>query len=283
VKSQDSRPDPILRKAKSIVKICLFGFNLFFWRIRRLFSRDLVVHVYALCWNEEKILPYFLRHYGGIANKIVIYDNESSDRSVEIIRSYPNTEVIPYSTDEKIDDFRWLGIKNNAWKKSRGKADWVIVVDADEFLFHHDLTGCLKRYRQKGITISVPVGYEMVSDTFPESAGMIYDEVKLGVQNNVFDKMCIFDPNAIYEINYNVGCHKAAPRGILNFDINRELKLLHFNFLGLDYLLERYASRKARLSEYQIKHGFGLHFLTPKAEIINWFNERRKSVTCVIP
>ena len=109
-----------LRKVKSFVKICLFGCNLFFWRIRRLFSRDLVVHVYALCWNEEKILPYFLRHYGRIASKIVIYDNESSDRSVEIIRSYPNTEVIPYSTDEKIDDFRWLGIKIMRGRKAEG-------------------------------------------------------------------------------------------------------------------------------------------------------------------
>ena len=175
-----------------------------------------------------------------------------------------------------------VGDKNNAWKKSRGKADWVIVVDTDEFLYHPDLAGCLKSYRQKGITISTPVGYDMISDTFPKTEGMIYDEVKFGIQYNTFDKMCIFDPNAIFEINYALGCHKADPRGVLNFDINRELKLLHFNLMGLDYLLERFASRKARLSEYQIKHGFGVHFLLPKDEIINWFNERRKSVTRVV-
>ena len=176
-----------------------------------------------------------------------------------------------------------VGDKNNAWKKSRGKADWVIVVDTDEFLYHPDLAGCLKSYRQKGITISTPVGYDMISDTFPKTEGMIYDEVKFGIQYNTFDKMCIFDPNAIFEINYALGCHKADPRGVLNFDINRELKLLHFNLMGLDYLLERYASRKARLSEHQIKHGISSHYLLPKDQIVNWFNERRKSVTCVIP
>ena len=48
------------------------------------------------------------------------------------------TEVIPYSTGGKINDFKYLEIKNNAWKKSRGKADWVIVVDMDEFLYHLD-------------------------------------------------------------------------------------------------------------------------------------------------
>jgi glycosyltransferase involved in cell wall biosynthesis len=272
-----------LRKVKTIVKTCLYGCNLLFWRIRRLFSRDLVVHVYALCWNEEKILPYFLRHYGRIASKIVIYDNESTDRSVEIIRSYPNTEVISYHTGGKLNDFKYLEIKNNVWKRSRGGADWVIVVDMDEFLYHPDLAGCLKSYRQKGITISVPVGYEMISDAFPKTGGMIYDEAKLGVQYNTFDKMVLFDPNAIFEINYAPGCHKAAPKGILNFDSNRELKLLHFNLMGLDHLLERYASRKARLSEHQIKHGIGVHYLLPKDQIINWFNERRKSVTRVIP
>lgn len=272
-----------LRKVKSIVKICLFGFNLFFWRIRRLFSRDLVVHVYALCWNEEKILPYFLRHYGSIAKKIVIYDNESTDRSVEIIRTYPNTEVIPYSTGGKIDDFKYLWIKNTAWKKSRGAADWVIVVDMDELLFHPDLAGCLKRYRQKGITISTPVGYEMISDTFPKSEGMIYDEVKIGVKNKVFDKTCIFDPNAIFEINYKQGAHDAAPKGIVNFDLSRELKLLHFKFLGLDYLLARFKILGTRLSGHQMKHGFGFHYMLPKEEIINYFNETRKSAKCVLP
>jgi hypothetical protein len=26
-------------------------------------QRSLTVHVYATCWNEEKMLPYFFRHY----------------------------------------------------------------------------------------------------------------------------------------------------------------------------------------------------------------------------
>lgn len=271
-----------LPKVKSAIKSCLFLLNLFFWRIKRLFSRNLVVHVYAMCWNEEKILPYFLRHYGRIASKIFIYDNESTDRSVEVIRSYPNTEVIPFSTGRELNERRLTSIRNHAWKKSRGKADWVIVVDADEFLYHPDLIGCLKSYRQKEITISTLVGYEMVSDTFPKIEGMIYDEVKLGVRNKVFDKTCVFDPNAIYGINYNFGSHEAAPRGILNFDISRELKLLHFNFLGLDYLLERYASRKARLNEYHIKHSLCSHYLLSKDQIKILFNERRKSATCVL-
>ena len=272
-----------LRNVKSIARTCLFALNLLSWRIRRSFARDPVIHVYAACYNEEKILPYFLRHYGRIASKIVIYDNESTDRSVEIIKSYPNTEVIAYQTSEKFDEFKLVHIRDTAWKKSRGKADWVIVVDADEFLYHPDLAGRLKSYRQKGVTISVPEGFDMVSDTFPKSEGMIYDEVKSGVKNKAFDKPCIFDPNAIYETNYWVGCHTATPKGVVNYGPCGEFKLLHFRFLGLDYLLERQESGKARLSEDQIKHGFNSHFLLSKDQVINWFNEKRKAATRVMP
>ena len=272
-----------LRNIRSFARTCFFLLNLLSWRIRRSFAGDLVIHVYTVCFNEEKILPYFLRHYGSIASKIVIYDNESSDSSVEIVRSYPNTEVIPHHTGGKIDDFKYVEIKNNAWKKSRGKADWVIVVDADEFLYHPDLAARLKSYRQRGITISTPVGYDMISETFPKSEGMIYDEVKLGVRNKAFDKTRIFDPNAAYEMNYTPGSHGAAPSGFVNYGPYGEFKLLHFRFLGLDYLVERQESGKPRITQYMIEHSFNSHYLLSKDEAINWFNEKRQAATRVIP
>ena len=33
------------------------------------------IHVYTVSWNEEKIMPHFLRFYGAVADRIVVYDN----------------------------------------------------------------------------------------------------------------------------------------------------------------------------------------------------------------
>ena len=86
-----------------------------------------VVHYYILCWNEERILPQVLDHYSKFCQKMVVMDNESDDRSVEIIQSYPNAEVRTYQSNSQIRNDIYLEIKNNIWKESRGKADWVIV------------------------------------------------------------------------------------------------------------------------------------------------------------
>ena len=136
------------------------------------------VRVYSLCWNEERFLPYFLRHYCPFVEKIAIYDNLSEDKSVEIIKSFPNTEVRPYSTQGQLRDDAFLYIKNQTWKESRGQADWVIIVDTDELLWHPDLLSYLEECKQKGVTIPVPMGYEMISDAFPSTDGQVYEEIK---------------------------------------------------------------------------------------------------------
>jgi glycosyltransferase involved in cell wall biosynthesis len=41
----------------------------------------------APCFNEERFLPYFLRHYSTFCDKIFIFDNCSTDKSKEIIKS----------------------------------------------------------------------------------------------------------------------------------------------------------------------------------------------------
>ncbi len=96
----------------------------------------MIVHVHVLCWNEEVLIPYFLDHYS-FADKIILYDHESDDNSLDLLSD--NVEVKTYSTGGEIRDDIWIDIKNNCWKTSRGEADFVIVCDMDEFLYHPNM------------------------------------------------------------------------------------------------------------------------------------------------
>ncbi len=40
------------------------------------------IDVFTTCYNEQIILPYFLKHYKKFANNITVYDNMSTDNSV---------------------------------------------------------------------------------------------------------------------------------------------------------------------------------------------------------
>src|SRR5579862_3249330 len=86
------------------------------------------VVVYAACWNEAPLLPYFLRHYHW-AEKIVLFDNESDDGSKEVAARFSNVEWRTMETNVYLDEPALIHMKNHAWKESRGaNVDFVIVV-----------------------------------------------------------------------------------------------------------------------------------------------------------
>jgi hypothetical protein len=221
-----------------------------------------IIHYYSICWNEEKLLPYVLDYYAPICEKIVIMDNESDDDSSAIIRSYKNAEVRTYSTNGEIRDDIYLEIKNNIWKESRGKADWVIVCDVDEILYHPNLITKLDVLKERGINIIKPHGYDMYAEDYPKNSLL---EIKTGIKDNrLLGKCIIFNPNSIEEINYKTGCHKCYPTGNLKFYKEDDIKLLHYKCLNLNFLLGRFELLKNRLSLYNIENKFGKHYLAEK-------------------
>ncbi len=261
----------IHRIGQSLMQRADFSLRGSFWRARRCFSAQLIIHVYAVCWNEEILLPYFLRHYSNIADKIFIYDNMSDDNSVAIIKNFPKTKLIQFDTAGKIREDICLRIKNNEWEKSRGLADWVAVVDIDEILWHKNLIEYLRVCKKKGITVPIPLGFDMFSETLPTFPGMVYDEIKLGIFNKNYCKPCIFNPNAIYKINYQYGCHRANPVGKIVVDSSGELKLLHYKYIDLNYVLKRYELYQTRQSEINRKMGWWRQY-NSISEAIRRFN-----------
>src|SRR5947209_6450977 len=126
------------------------------------------IHLYALCWDDADMLPFFFRHYDPIISKYFIFDDCSTDDSPTILQSHPKVELIPFLRSDP-DSFTLseLSLTDECWKRSRGQADWVLVIDIDEHLYHPDLPALLRRYRDDGITIVPALGYQMISERFP--------------------------------------------------------------------------------------------------------------------
>lgn len=240
------------------------------------------IDVYSLCWNEERFLPYFLRHYSSVASLVTIFDNESTDRSVEIIQSFPNTRVLSYASGGELREDIRRDYKNECWKESKSRADWVIVVDIDEIVYHPRLHEHLATCSARGITLPWTVGYEMVTDRFPLTAGQIYDEVIDGVHDAWYSKPAVFDPNALDEINYEPGAHRCAPTGRVAEERSPDLKLLHYRFLGLEYVQARFAAMRDRQSEVNVQQGWNFHLHKRPREIKRWFKSTKKQARPVI-
>jgi glycosyltransferase involved in cell wall biosynthesis len=57
------------------------------------------IHVYTVAYNEELLMPFFLRHYKRFANHITVFDNESTDKTAELAKA-AGANVVAFSTDD---------------------------------------------------------------------------------------------------------------------------------------------------------------------------------------
>ncbi len=246
---------------------------------------EIIIHLYTLCWNEEKLLPFFIDHYYDFTQKITVYDNYSTDKSEQILDQYEKVDVVKYDSNGELNDILYLEIKNNAWKRSRGKADFVIVCDVDEFLYSNNLFETFRYLKKNNFTIIKPNGFQMVSDTFPEHkrGRKLTDIVKTGFSDNKWlSKSILFDPNRILEINYLPGAHECNPKGYVKMFISDDLKMLHYKDLSLEYLLNRKKEYAKRLSKINIEKGWATYYLDDEMKTIEIFKARIRQATQII-
>ncbi len=218
-----------------------------------------IVHYYAICWNEERMLPFVFRHYDDYVTKYVFFDNESTDSSRSIILSHPNSHIEFFHTDG-FDDNVHKDIKNSCWKKSRGRADYVIVCDVDEMLYHKDMQQMLAFALENHISFFQPEGWDMYSEFFPSSDFSLTDIVTKGIRSKGYGKCIIFDPHRIVDINYEPGAHFCHPTGNVKISEDNGLKVLHYKNLGLKYVMSRIMAYRERLTDKIKEEGFAVHY-----------------------
>jgi len=219
------------------------------------------VHVHATCWNEERMLPFFLRHYEPLAERIFIYDDGSTDRSLEILQQCPKVTMEPIQSagDSYVEALQQL--YNSCWKRSRGAADWVIVCNVDEH-FHHPtgLANYLAACQQTGVTIIPSHGYQMVSLRFPPAGAQLSQTVRRGKSSSEHRKTVIFSPDAIEATNFGVGRHVTTPLGRVVLPETCEICLLHYKYLGFPYLRDRTAELESRRRPRDRAQGYGFQY-----------------------
>jgi hypothetical protein len=217
------------------------------------------IHLYARCWNERDMLPFFFLHYDHLVQRYIIYDDASTDNSQEILRLNPKVELrpMPPYSDPESRIGSALALQETCWKESRGIADWVMVTDIDEHLYHPDMHRYLAQCRAQGVTIIPALGYQMLSEQFPEHKNLLCQSLTKGACDSMYSKLNIFSPSEIDTVNYTAGRHKAAPTGHIVLPARDELLLLHYHYLDFERVRKRYAQFLTRQRKTDIAKGFG--------------------------
>jgi glycosyltransferase involved in cell wall biosynthesis len=235
----------------------------------------MIVEAFILCWNEEKMIRHTINHYQQFCDKITVIDNKSDDNTLTILSAnYPTVGINSFSSNGQIRDDYYQHIKNTCWKKST--ADWAIVCDMDELLYHPDILNKLKRIH----TNSLPsvTGYNMYSETFPSDYSKpITQQIQYGIREPSFDKQIIFSPKHITEMKFAPGAHRCYPESRtegIRIDDKSELSLLHYKYIGEQYITEKHAKYAARLSQFNKAHAYGSEYMEGETHIKNFYKTK---------
>jgi hypothetical protein len=218
----------------------------------------MIVHLFAQCWNDKWMLPFFFRHYDPSVDRYFIYDDRSTDGSVSLLQSH--AKVIPRSFERSSADSFVLSqqrFSNECWKQSRAQADWVIITDVDEHLFHPDGRDYLARCSAEDVTMIPALGFQMLSETLPRPEQNLSRDYTVGAPWVNMMKASIFNPDAIREMNFAPGRHTSDPVGRIKVPQVDEMLLFHYKYMGLRQTHFRHQQLRTGLRSRDLQQGWG--------------------------
>lgn len=218
------------------------------------------------------MLDFFFRHYDGLVSRYFLYDDGSDDGTLEYLARRPDVEVLPKVTrNPESYILESHSVYEEGWKRSRGEADWVILVDLDEHIHHPDLRAYLEQQMAAGVTAIPALGFQMISREFPPADARLIDTLHHGAPWRQMSKLAIIRPDQIQETCFSVGRHTAAPLGNLRYPDRDELLLAHYKYLGLEQTARRHATALARRRSLDRAKNWGHRYAFNAAELATDF------------
>jgi len=240
------------------------------------------IHLYTICWNEADILPFFFRHYDPWVDRYVVFDNGSTDESIDLLTRHPRVELkrFPWS-DENSFVLSQRDLYNHVWKESRAVADWVVITAIDEHLYapRRNMSEFILSCARAGATCIPALGYQMVSEDFPQPDETLCLSRTWGAPWRHMNKLSLFNPDAVEETRYETGRHKAHPVGRVVFPRRDEMLLLHYKFLGFERTYRHNASEATGLRAFDRANDWQRGYAFSRDELRDYWNTfARKAV-----
>lgn len=231
-----------------------------------------MITIYTVTYNESLLLQFMINHYRERFPdcRIVIYDNMSTDDTVKIALAN-DCEVTSFDTNNEFQDRRHMEIKNNCWKKA--KTDWVLMCDLDELVDINQAQ--LAKEENLGASMIRSETYDMIN---MKDGNLDIKGMKYGVKSPIPSKLFLFNKKFIKEINYGPGCHICNPIGAISYS-KKVYRMYHYASINSDITIAKFKIYRKRLSQENIKNGWGTqYFMTPEEIRQEYEDERKKAV-----
>ena len=217
-------------------------------------------------YNEEAILKNCLDHYSSFCDKIIVWDNESTDKTREVARSYEKVEVRTFAS-QGYDEMSVLNVLADSKCEATGVYDWVVLPDADEIVVLKDGSPVRQYLKETDADYVRAAGYCFVHS--PDEQKIDTDrpfisQRRYGYACDAYSKPIIFRPSA--PIGLQPGKHDVARLSECKELNDKKLALLHYEMIDFDMYV--YRKNRRPLSEMNIKYGWSAKRFCRPIEVI---------------
>ena len=225
----------------------------------------------AMVYNEAFLLPYFLRHYQDLDEIHVLYETDSTDDTLKILKQASNVIIKNCHIAGGLDSTEKVKLTNDTLHTI--EADWVYVVDCDEFIFppHESAEDFLGRQDCENHNV-VRAGMFQVyrhrtdrdlDPALPPTPQRVHGDPDLfstaegpnKPRNALYVKPIIVKPSS--EIRFQPGNHFIEG----DIRVSSEFYLgAHWHMADPSLAIDRKLKNRARISERNKKLGHGWHY-----------------------
>ncbi len=178
------------------------------------------------------MVPWFIRHYSPWVQKIIVYDEQSTDGTREFLLVQSHKVELRQWPHRGLNDEEFIFLANTWYHEVCGRADWVAFVDMDELLYHPNMLEVLGSYQGDVIPST---GYALISPNgWPSNDGkrQLYEHVRTGHRQANYDKKLLHRPHLDFQ--HTIGRHTEPgwPRHDGKESADVGVKLLHCHHVG---------------------------------------------------
>ena len=258
------------------------------------------IELITMWYNEEFLAPFFLNHYSWVTKIHILLDADTTDRTEAIAKLYPNVVLEHFRFPDMMDDI--LKVKKfNEKYRSLTQADYVILVDSDEFIFCNYLSKPVRDHLEATMKdvyfVNLWQVYKHEKDPTLDPDTPVFLQRRHG-DSNMFDPFNILYVKPIVvkghkDIAWTPGNHELIYNGKsliwitrntdnfakLNVSTTKEemLQGAHWKLVDLDKtIIRRIRNRKERQSQTNLSKGltYQYHAIT-EDEIIKEYNDHK--------
>lgn len=166
------------------------------------------IEILTMWYNEEFLAPFFLSHYSFADHIRVLNDVEATDNAYKVIKRYPNATVEDMFFPDGFDNDIAVDKLNRCYVES--KADWVIAVDADEFVLTPNLHEYLKERTEDVFLVNLNEVYRHEGESDLDVSIPIMEQRRYGISGTMSGKHWGIKPIVVHtgrKIKWMAGQH----------------------------------------------------------------------------